>query len=158
MKHRRRSLRLIRPGLQLRLILVFLALSAFALLLQYLVFMRVITHVALYLPHDGLILLDELNKTLGFVLAVSFAVFLPITFVVGILTTHRFAGPIYRFERFLREVQRGERPRDCTLRNGDELKDFCALLNEVTAPLRHADPPSIVPSRTAAQDTTAAPR
>jgi hypothetical protein len=142
MKPRRRSLRLIRPGLQLRLILVFLGLSALSLLLQYMVFATSLSRVALTLPHDGLVLLDEVNRLLIQILAASFLVFLPVTFVLGILTTHRFAGPIYRFEKFLEQVIRGERPRDCRLRKGDELQDFCQLLNRATEPLRTPEDPA----------------
>ena len=61
---------------------------------------------------------------------------LSITFVAGILLTHRIAGPIYRFTSFLKGVNRGQHPDICRIRPNDELHDFCALLNETTAPLR----------------------
>ncbi len=139
MKYRRRAFRLIRPGLQLRLILVFLALSATSLLLQYMLFEASLASIALDLPHDGAIVLEESNGMLGRILLVSFAVFVPVTFVFGVLTTHRFAGPIYRMQKYLEQVIRGERPNDCRLRGGDELQEFCRLINDATAPIRRSE-------------------
>ena len=66
--------------------------------------------------------------------------FLPLTFLVGVLTTFRIAGPVYRFEQFLAAVRRGERPSDFHLRKGDELTDLAALINEATGPLREPPP------------------
>ena len=67
---------------------------------------------------------------------ISAAVFLPLTLMVGVLSTFRIAGPLYRFEKFLLAVQNGENPGDFTLRSGDELKDLAALINSSTRPLR----------------------
>lgn len=131
----RRRLRLIRPRLQLRLILVFLGMAALSMQLQYILFMNALTKVAMSLPEDGLLLLDEMNGILGGILVASFALLLPLTFLIGILTTHRFAGPLYRFETFLKQVAAGQKPAPCKLRKGDELQDLCELLNQVTAPL-----------------------
>ena len=66
----------------------------------------------------------------------SFAVVMPLSFAVGVLITFRVAGPVYRLERFLSEVLRGEKPADCRLRKGDELHELCALMNRATAGLR----------------------
>lgn len=88
------------------------------------------------LPHDSTLLMEQVNGLLFRVLGISALVILPLTLVVGILTTFRIAGPIYRFEKFLESVARGERPQACRLRNGDDLVDFCELLNRVTEPLR----------------------
>ncbi len=132
----RRRIKLIKPSLQLRLTAIFVAISAMALLLQSVLFMNSVTHTALDLPHDGLLMMNQTGALLRDVMLTSFLVFLPLTFAVGVLTTFRIAGPIYRFEGFLAQVKRGENPADCKLREGDDLQDFCELLNEVTAPLR----------------------
>ena len=50
-KHPRR-VRLIRPGLQLRLILTFLGVSSLALALQFILFMSALTEAAVHLPQD----------------------------------------------------------------------------------------------------------
>jgi hypothetical protein len=59
-----------------------------------------------------------------------------VTLVVGILATFLVAGPLYRFEQFLRASLNGENPPDCRLRKGDELSEFCGLLNDATRHLR----------------------
>mgnify|MGYP005703992283 CR=1 FL=1 len=85
--------------------------------------------------------MEAMDGLLIKVVLTSFVMFLPLVYAVGILTTFRFAGPIYRFEMFLGQVRRGENPADCRLRKGDHLKDFCELLNDVTRPLREEQEP-----------------
>lgn len=138
--HHKRRIKLIKPPLQLKMTLLFVSVSALSLLLQAVLLMSGLTRAALDLPNDHLMMLDRVNSVIFESLLSSFVLFLPLTFAVGILTTFRFAGPIYRFEMFLRQVIRGEKPADCRLRQGDELKDFCELINEATAPLREAAP------------------
>jgi hypothetical protein len=127
---------LIRPGLQLRLILTFLGVASLALGLQFILFMSAVTEAAVGLPHDGLVLMERLNKLLLGVFLTSFGLLLPTLFGIGLVMTHRIAGPIYRFESFFNQILRGERPADVRLRHGDELQDFSQLVNAVTAPLR----------------------
>ena len=63
-----------------------------------------------------------------------------LTMALAIVVTHRAAGPIYRMEKFLTAIQNGENPEAVHLRKDDAFQDFCALLNEVTKPLRSGDP------------------
>jgi hypothetical protein len=136
MSYKRRFLRLVQPRLQIRLMLAFGAVAGTGLLLQYLLFVLVLTRAAEGLPQDGLLLLDQLGEVLLVILLASFLVLLPVVGLVGILATHRWAGPLYRFQRFLEELADGRRPADIRLRDGDELTGFADLLNRVTAPLR----------------------
>lgn len=159
--HRRRK-KLIKPRIQLKLTMIFVGLSALSLLLQFVLFQSAVASTALKLPNDSIVLLAAANSMLVRVLAISFLVFLPLTFLVGILTTFRIAGPIYRFERFLEAVQRGESPPDFRLRKGDELVRLANLIIETTGPLREGqvevgltqhrdldDPPSLARDETA---------
>lgn len=132
----RRRFRLIRPKLQLRLILTFFGVSTLSLVLQYLVFLRVLSSAADKLPNDGPILLPALHGDLWLVLALSFGMLAPATFVIGALATHRIAGPVYRFETWIKQVLAGETRAACKLRDGDELTELCELLNQATASLR----------------------
>jgi len=136
MHYKRRRLRLILPRLQLRLILTFVGISALSMVLQYLVFLSVLSEAAATLPHDNALMLDRVSNALGLVLLLSFGLLLPATFVVGVLATHRIAGPLYRFERYLTQVIAGETKGDCRLRQGDELVELCDLINRATAPVR----------------------
>ncbi|HUR27960.1 MAG TPA: hypothetical protein VM509_07230 [Planctomycetota bacterium] len=132
----RRSIKLILPALQLKLALAFVGLSALTFVLQYLLLVSTFTRAANALPNDGLLLLEESQALIGRTIAVSAALILPLTLLVGILVTHRFAGPIHRFKIFLRQVIDGEHPGDCRLREGDELQDVCGLINQATASAR----------------------
>lgn len=133
-KHKRR-IQLIKPSLQLRLTMVFVALGAIGLVLQLLFFTARLAELAAYLPQDGEMFAMEVDSILLEGLLVSALVFLPLTFAVGILTTFRIAGPLYRFEMHLNALRRGERPGPIRLREKDQLKDFCELLNETVASL-----------------------
>jgi hypothetical protein len=134
--NRRRRLRLILPRLQLRLILTFFGVSALSMVVQYLVFLRVLAAAAARLPNDGTLLVDRVSRDLGLVLLVSFGLLLPLTLLVGVLATQRVAGPIYRFETYLTQILAGETSGECRLRQGDELTELCELINQSTAPLR----------------------
>jgi hypothetical protein len=149
MLHRRRRFRLIRPRLQLRLIGAFFGVSALSLVLQYLVFVRVLAAAAQRLPTDGELLMPALHGDLLFVLALSFGLLAPATFVIGVLVTHRVAGPVYRFETWLKQVLAGETRADCRLRQGDELTELCELLNRATATVRAEAHESESPRRAA---------
>ena len=132
----KRRKKLIKPRLQLKLTLTFVGLSALSLLMQFVLFQNTMTRTAVELPNDSLLLMELSGGVLLRDLAISFLVFLPLTFLVGILTTFRIAGTIYRFERFLQAVRSGERPPNFRLRRGDELQDLAELLNLATEPLR----------------------
>ena len=121
---------------KLRLILTFIGVSSLALLLQYILFMSALTETAVGLPNDGLVLMEQVNGLLLGVFLTSFGMLLPTLFAIGLVMTHRVAGPIYRFEVFFNRILGGERPADIKLRKGDELQELCALLNRAAAPAR----------------------
>ena len=135
----RRAFRLGRPGPQLRLLLSYVTISALALLLQYLLFSRGLAQVARSLPSDAELLIAQTDRMLLTLLLGSFVVLLPITFLVGIAASSRWAGPLLRMERFLSAIARGEAPADLRLRRSDELRELAQLLNHVTEPLRRTD-------------------
>ena len=135
----KRRKKLIKPTLQLKLSGIFVGLSALSLLLQFVLFTNVLHEIAIQLPNDGAIVLEEINGVTLRILAASFLVFLPLTLAVGVLCTFRIAGPVYRFEQFLDAVRRGEKPGDFSLRKGDELQELARLVREATEPLRRDD-------------------
>jgi nitrogen fixation/metabolism regulation signal transduction histidine kinase len=59
--------------------------------------------------------------------------------LLGIVFTHKVAGPIFKMKRLLRQVGGGKLVIRERLRKGDELQDFCVLLNDATAPLRRRE-------------------
>lgn len=132
----RRSQRLVDPRLQLKLSTWFLGLAVLALVFQYILLTTTMSGLSLDIGGDAARAHEMIMSGCMRVLGISLAVVLPATLIVGVLVTFRIAGPIARFTRFLEEIRAGKRPADCHVRRGDELQDFCRLLNEATAPLR----------------------
>ncbi len=132
----KRRKKLIKPRLQLRMSGLFVGLVTLMLMLQFALITAALHHAANTLPSDSALLLGQTNALTLRIIGISAAVFLPLTLLVGVLSTFRIAGPLYRFEKFLTAVQNGENPGDFTLRGRDELKDLAALINTSTAPLR----------------------
>jgi signal peptidase II len=140
MPHHRRRIRLIRPRLQLKLLGAFFGVAVLALALQYLVFQRALTELALRLPNDGAVLTTQANARLGAALLIAVLVLAPAMFAIGLMLTHRIVGPIYRFEQFLHSVDQGRMREECRIRKGDEFQELCELINRVTREARARAP------------------
>lgn len=134
-----RRIKLIQPSLQLKLIGTFLGVSALAMLLQFMLFTSSMSEVAAELPEDGALLLQALQDANWRILLLTFGMLLPVTALVGVLVTFRWAGPIFRFKQHLSRIALGERPGHCKIRKGDELQDFCEVLNEAIDNLQGLD-------------------
>jgi len=50
---------------------------------------------------------------------------------IGILASHRVAGPVYRMIKFLDDVTKGDYSRRLVLRKKDELKDLAGAINRL---------------------------
>jgi signal peptidase II len=132
----KRRIKIIQPRLQMKLTLTFVGLTLLALMLQFMVFLRTMTSLAVSLPSDHDVLMEAVPEVLIQSLLLTFCVVLPLVFLVGVLLTFRIAGPVYRFETYLKQLLRGENPGECRLRQGDELEELCGLINQATEPLR----------------------
>ena len=132
----KRRRKLIKPALQLRLTGIFLGLSLLCMLLQILMFGLTLSDTANALPTGNAALHEAIPGMLVRVFLISVSIFLPLITLVGITTTFRVAGPVYRFETFLRSVAAGEETEPCRIRKADQLHDLCDVINEVTEPLR----------------------
>ncbi len=130
---------LINPRLQLGAVAVLLGTGGLYVLLQASLLFRAITQVSESSP-EGTELLNELLPILRFNLMVTMLVIVPFTLAIGIFMTHKVVGPLYRFEQYLQQLVRGEKPGPCKLRDGDELQHLCELLNEATKPMRESRP------------------
>lgn len=56
----------------------------------------------------------------------------PIVFVLGLLFSHKIAGPVYRIEKSLYEISNGNLTLKIKLRNGDELWGLADIINTMT--------------------------
>jgi signal peptidase II len=151
----RRRIKIIRPKLQMKLTLTFVGLTILALMLQFMVFVRTMTNIAVSLPSDHEVLMDAVPEELIQSLLLTFCVVIPLIFLVGTLLTFRIAGPVYRFEAYIKQILRGENPGECKLRKGDELNELCGLINQVTLPVREKLQPG-EPQRAAGSERKAA--
>jgi hypothetical protein len=138
MPQHKRSIQLIQPRLQLRLVLTFLGVGLVGLLFQFVLFAATISALASELPEDGPLLLERIPSYTLTVLAISACVLFPLTITVGILTTFRLAGPLYRFELHLKAIARGEDPGVCRLRDGDQLQELCVTFNAALDTMRRS--------------------
>lgn len=138
----KRRKKLIKPRFQLKVALAGLGISVVAVLLLMIMVNEALMEFASKGWVDAAALEGEWMSILLRKLLIALVFLVPLTLAMGILMTHKIAGPIYRFEMFLNAVMAGQHPEPCRLRDGDEFKDFCELLNKVTAPLRDGSLPT----------------
>ena len=148
----RRRQHLIKPGVQLRLSLLFAGLTVMCLLIQWLLFSSMLTSAAQRMPVGGEYLMDLVPSLLTRSILVSLGVALPLTMLVGIYSTFPITGPIYRFESYLGEVIKGTQLGPCKIRQGDSFGTLCDLINEATEPVRRR---TAVPSESVAESKSA---
>ena len=116
-----------------------IVLAAFQLLVTNVAVLRLARRVS----DEGTAALEHLPQVLFVNLLSTLMVFVPLAIAVGILLTHRIAGPIYRVQGYLERIARGEDPGPCRIREGDMLQDLCDRLNGAVEALREgrtADP------------------
>jgi len=131
-----RKKKLINPRLQLRLVAIFLCAAGLAVQVEAILVALTLSRLAGKLPNDGAELIEQLPEFVRTNLLLTFLLLAPLMIGVGIVATFKIAGPLHRFEQFLRAVRDGHQVQPCQIRKGDELQALCTLLNEVTAPLR----------------------
>lgn len=138
--HKRRR-KLIKPRFQLKVALSGLGIAVVSVFVLVIIMNSAIVEFADKGWIDARALRNEWVGILVSKLLLALALLVPMTLALGVVLTHRIAGPLYRFELFLNAVMRGEHPGECHLRNGDELLELCELLNKVTEPLRNGSVP-----------------
>ena len=55
----------------------------------------------------------------------------PLIFILGLLFSHRIAGPVYRIEKTLGDISKGNLGLKIRLREGDELVDLAYMINNL---------------------------
>ena len=138
---RKRRRKLIKAGLQFRLIGAFGGLVALALLLEFLVLSWFVARAAGDLEGAGGQLAAQVPGMMLSVLGVSLLLLLPPFVIFGTLITFRVAGPVYRFETYLRQVAEGTQRGPCRIRDADELQSLCDAINLATEPIRWRESP-----------------
>ncbi|MFT5284155.1 MAG: signal transduction histidine kinase [Planctomycetota bacterium] len=149
----RRTRKLINSPLQLKLSLWIVGVATLVMMIQFVFMAMAVSKIGPLLPNDSQVFFESFFEVMVRSFLASLAVALSVTFVAGVLLTHRIAGPLYRFTSFLNAVNRGDQPDECAVRKNDELKNFRELLNVTTEPLRrhvpHGDQTEETPARAA---------
>ena len=156
-KNFKRKKKLIKSRLQLHLVAIFSSLACLSALFQVMVLNRSILVMAERTGETASHIASEIPGLLFGNLVITLAVLLPLMLVIGVLVTHRIAGPIYRFEQHLGAIARGEDPGLCRIRKGDELHELCAIINDAVATLqakREADDDVQAPAANGSPETT----
>lgn len=126
--HYQRKRKLIKPALQFKLLGIFVALASCSLLLQMLLLSIDLNQIAESMQ-GGEALQAEIPGIMKRMLLFTAGMCLPATIAVGIVVTHRVAGPVYRFTQHLNSVAAGEVMGKCRIRKRDELHGLCDALN-----------------------------
>jgi hypothetical protein len=126
----KRSRMLVKQRLQFKVILTFIGISSVAALFQVYLLSRSLGLLAERMPKEGDLLLHELPMIVRSSTLLSLSFLVPFMAGVGLVLTHRIAGPIYRFETYLSQVVRGEHTGPVRIRKGDEFQTLCTLIND----------------------------
>ena len=137
----KRKKKLINVSLQIKLISVFLCVSLIASLFQVMLLNRALVGLGELVPEASDTLLAHLPSVLTTNLVLTLAVLFPLTFLVGVLVTHRVAGPAYRLQQHCLRLAGGEEPGRCSLRKDDELQELCDAMNRAFEALGHESHP-----------------
>ena len=126
----KRKKKLIDSTLQLRLIATVLCISCITSLFQVVLLNRSLLDLSARLPRTGQVVLAEVPSILLTNVMVTLLVLVPLSFGVGLLATHRIAGPIWRMQRYLDDIsERGSSKGLVQLRERDEFQSFAHSLN-----------------------------
>ena len=133
----RRKRFLIKRGLQLRYIGLIFALAVLASIVTgYTVFATGWTllgaKLASVYPQGRLI---YVFKAANIALIRNLLLISPLIFILGVLFSHKIAGPVYRIEKSLYEISKGNLALKIKLRSGDELWDMANIINDMTEAL-----------------------
>ena len=129
-KKQLRARKLIDKSLQFRLVGAFVAVGCVATLFQVVLLNQSMLSLSKSMAANGDLLLQETPPILIRSVLITLCVLVPAMTLVGILVTHRIAGPAYRMRMHLQEIERsGEISQPCKIRKHDELQDMCTLLN-----------------------------
>lgn len=133
MKERRRRY-LVKKGLQFRYLGLILAAIILPVLLisgclYYLIFTLMAEQLAI--PESIAYNLMPVFHKINAILAVGIPVIIAGLLILGIRISHKIAGPIYRMEKDLDEIAKGNLSLRIRLRRGDEFVDLAEKINKV---------------------------
>ena len=75
--------------------------------------------------------IKELMESMNQMIYAKIVVLLVIAVAVSLLVSHKFAGPLFKLEKTLINLHKGDLTEKMYLRAGDELKDFSEYINGI---------------------------
>ncbi|NQT07115.1 MAG: HAMP domain-containing protein [Candidatus Omnitrophica bacterium] len=134
----KRRIYLIKPSFQLRYLgIIFMAVSSVALvciLTTYFSAMSLLGEKLANVYPQGRLMATL--KDINMIIIYRLLFVLPIIGFIGIMLSHRIAGPVYRIEKTLEEIGKGNFDIRITLRKHDELKGIANAINDMVAKLK----------------------
>lgn len=134
----RRTQYLVAKKFQLRYVgLILLLVSLTAILCSYVIYYTMMVtmgdKLANVYPQGRLM---SIVSTVNLRILLSLILVAPLVVIVGIMASHKIAGPIYRIEKFLTSMAAGELSQHITLRKNDELVSLANGINTVIDSLK----------------------
>jgi methyl-accepting chemotaxis protein len=129
----KRSIYLINRKLQFRYIaVIFLTIIAFSLVLGVDFYFSIVRKIAL----KGYPELYDMLVNLNIIMMIKYLIYSVAILVLALLISHRFAGPVFRFEKGFEILSTGDLTHRITLRKEDELIELKDLINKMTESLQ----------------------
>jgi len=130
MVERRKQVRrhyLVKKRFQLGLTLrIFIALLAVAFIVGWTIYYSIWSTVLSELGQEKLVLV---HRAITGKLIFRLSLILVAIAILSVFVSHRMAGPIFKFERTLKQLNRGERVEKIRLRRGDSFKELASEIN-----------------------------
>lgn len=126
----RRRKKFIESELQLRIVFMILLISILALLINLQMSLTSVWSISAGAFTSVENALDQVQKGLVMKFLITAVLTIPLCISAGILFSFRFAGPIYKFKKYFRELVHSRWDERCRLRKGDDLKDLCEAIND----------------------------
>ena len=128
---------LVRHDLQTKVVALFLTFACVGVLLQATIVAVAMMRAARSLGPQAAVMFEQLPTILVTSIVIDLVVLVPVMIAGGLFLTFRVAGPVERFETYLRAVARGEETGPCQIRERDELHGLCDAINDALGSLGH---------------------
>lgn len=132
----RRRKKFIRGDLQLKIVFITLFVASLVLLINFQMSLAALWSISSQPVTSVESALDQIRNVMVKKFLVSVLMAVPLAISVGILYSFKFSGPIYKFDKYFKELVTNRWDERCTLRKGDDLKDVAESINAGVGTLR----------------------
>ncbi|QDV09397.1 hypothetical protein Poly30_49550 [Planctomycetes bacterium Poly30] len=129
MQNFKRKKKLINKSLQLKMISIFTAIGCTCALFQVILVNNGLLNIARSAPSGGDLILQQARGMMLENVAWTLGAMIPLMTCIGIVLTHRVAGPAYRMTEHCKAIAEGQPATPCKIRKHDELHELCDALN-----------------------------